>query len=133
MPRRTRTNRAPTPVRRFSPELEAFLAGDNTAFADVKLADDLYAESCFFTQDAEESMTTDEQSRFATLQEAAEQRRLVREVEHYRRLAGAGGFVERWQKLMDASEVASIAFLVARNEHMREFPRSIFGVARGIQ
>ena len=122
MPRRKRRIRAKS-GRKFSPELEAFLTGDNSAFSDVALEGLILSES-YFLGDIEASMNADELVRFTILREAHEHRRLVAETLHYRTLAKENGFLERWQNFRERGESAPIAFELARAEYFQEYGRA---------
>ena len=123
MPRRKRTIRAKS-GRQFSPEMETFLSGDNSAFSDIALEGLICAES-YFLGDIEASMSAGELVRFTILRDAHEHRRLVAETLHYRTLAKENGFLERWQNFRERGEAASIAFELARAEYFH-------GVRQGV-
>ncbi|MGA3318759.1 MAG: hypothetical protein ABSC64_20260 [Candidatus Korobacteraceae bacterium] len=122
MPRRKRTIRAKS-GRKFSPELEAFLTGDNLAFSDIELENLICAER-YFVGDIEASMSAQELARFTILREAHEQRLSASETAHYRKLAEENGFLERWQAFRESGESASIAFLLAQTEYFREYGKA---------
>ena len=124
MPRKRKLAKRRAHQTRFSPELENFLAGDDSAFCDPDVFDDIWW--CLFIEEGRERsafnalLTQAEKRRVAQFEAERQKRDAARTLEHYRRLSESNGCSDRWRRHVVAGEDPAFAFQYALQESIAE-------------
>jgi hypothetical protein len=124
MPRKRKLAKRRARQTRFSPELENFLAGDDSAFSDPDVFDDIWW--CLFIEEGRERsafnalLTQAEKRRVAQFEEERQKRDAARTLEHYRHLSESNGCSDRWRRHVADGEDPAFAFQYALQESIAE-------------